>query len=461
MSNHYIPRAERRQAGKNQREESPRENLGDWKMREKKPGIVELLEESNKGRIKGLIPVRYGRMAQSAFHFFRGSAIIQARDQQSAVSSGVIVQACGDCHLGNFGGFATPERSLAFDINDFDETFPAPFEWDLKRLVASLVLASRYNGFGDANARDAVRACTSTYRKRIEEYSQLTLLQTWYNRITVDDLIEYFGNNKDAQKRLARRKEEASSRTSEAVFPKLTKLVNGRPQIVDDPPLIYHFQSQVKDLKESREKLISEYRQSLVSDRRALFDRYVPIDSAIKVVGVGSVGTRCMISLLMADDDDPLFLQVKEARRSVLEKPTGKSRYAHQGERVVAGQRLMQAATDMFIGWASGPEKRHYFVRQLRDQKVSAELESMKKGTLVAYADICGWALARAHAKAGDAALLLGYIGTSARLDEAMERYSIAYADQVEADFDVFTRAIRRGHLRTDTSSEIGQEFNL
>lgn len=454
-------RSERRAHGKLLRDKCSRVDHGKWKARSAKHDVIDLLEESNRDRIKALIPVRYGRMAESPFHFYRGSAIIQARDLFDAPTPGIITQACGDCHLSNFGGFATPERSLAFDINDFDETFPAPWEWDMKRLVASLVVAARYLEFGDTTGQEAVRNCVRTYRERIDEYANSTVLETWYARITIEDILASVKGDKDMMARVGKKKEEARSRTSESVFPKLTKIVDGTPQIIDDPPLIYHFQDQVENLEELRENIIKTYRASLLSDRRALFDRYQPVDSVIKVVGVGSVGTRCLVSLLLADNDDPLFLQIKEARRSVLEKPHGKSKYAHQGERIVNGQRLMQAATDIFIGWTSGGKGKDYYVRQLRDQKVSAELETMKKKTLVAYAGLCGWALARAHAKGGDAAMIAGYAGKSERLDDGLVAYALAYADQVDRDFAAFKKAIRTGRLRTDSSASIGQQFNL
>ncbi|HLP27197.1 MAG TPA: DUF2252 domain-containing protein [Candidatus Didemnitutus sp.] len=456
-----VTRSDRREQGKLLRDVCSRLDHGTWKTRSSKNDIIKLLEESNKDRIKGLIPVRYGRMSESPFHFYRGSAIIQARDLFNAPSPGIIAQVCGDCHLSNFGGFATPERSLAFDINDFDETFPAPWEWDMKRLVASLVVAARYLDFGDSTGKEAVRSCVRSYRERIDQYSKGTVLETWYARITIDDIIATVKGDKDLLSRLGKKKVEAGSRTSESVFPKLTTVVDGTPRIIDNPPLIYHFQDQVKDLDKLRAEIITSYRASLISDRRELFDRYQPVDSAIKVVGVGSVGTRCFVTLLLADNDDPLFLQIKEARRSVLEKPQGKSRYAHQGERIVSGQRLMQAATDIFIGWTSDDNGRQYYVRQLRDQKVSAELESMKKKTLIAYAGLCGWALARAHAKGGDAATIAGYVGMSERLDDGMVGYALAYADQVERDYASFKKAIRSGRLRTDSSNMMGQQFNL
>jgi uncharacterized protein (DUF2252 family) len=395
---------ERRKQGKALRAKLPRTAQAEWKPRAKSQDIVKLLEESDVGRIRGLLPVKYQRMAVSPFTFFRGAAIIQARDLANAHVSGITVQACGDCHLANFGGFASPERVLVFDINDFDETFPGPWEWDIKRLGASLVLAARDRTFSKSVANQAVRAAAESYRQRMSEFAEMTVLEAWYATVDAAQIQEYFKNDKDISARLARKQKQARSQTSEAVIPKLTEVVNGRRMIKDNPPVIYHFDEYAKNVEKGHAKFITQYKNSLQLDRKKLFDRYHLQDSAIKVVGVGSVGTRCYLSLLLADGVDPLFLQVKEARRSVLESTRGKSRYAHQGMRVVEGQRLMQGASDIFLGWAR-TQKHDYYLRQFRDMKVSAEIETFRPGTLVGYATLCGWALARAHAKAGDAAL--------------------------------------------------------
>ncbi len=282
-------------------------------------------------------------MGVSPFTFYRGAAIIQARDLANARVSGITVQACGDCHLANFGGFASPERVLVFDINDFDETFPGPWEWDIKRLGASLVLAARDRSFPKSTATDAVRAAAASYRERMSEFAEMTVLDTWYARVTIDALKEHFRKDPDMSARLSAKQKQAHSRNSEAVVPKLTAVVDGRRKIKDDPPVIYHFHEFAPDFEKQRLKFTDEYKQSLQEDRRRLYERYRYQDSAIKVVGVGSVGTRCYLSLLLADEDDPLFLQFKEARRSVLEPPRGKSRYANQGYRVVEGIHVMQA----------------------------------------------------------------------------------------------------------------------
>ena len=439
-----LSKSERRKQGKALREKCPRTLQAEWKPRSKSQDIIKLLEESDADRIPGLIPVKYQRMSVSPFTFYRGAAIIQARDLANAPVSGITVQACGDCHLANFGGFASPERVLVFDINDFDETFPGPWEWDIKRLGASLVLAARDRSFSKAIADDAVRAAAASYRERMAEFAEMKVLDTWYAQVSIDALKEHFRKDPDMSARLSTKQKQARSRTSEAVIPKLTAVVDGRRKIKDDPPVIYHFHEFARDFEKQRLKFTEEYKQSLQADRRRLYERYRYQDAAIKVVGVGSVGTRCYLSLLLADEDDPLFLQFKEARRSVLESPRGKSRYAHQGYRVVEGMHVMQAASDIFLGWAR--TKGHdYYVRQFRDMKVSAEVETFRPSTLVGYATMCGWALARAHAKSGDAAMIAGYLGSTDQFDDALAQYSEAYADQAEPDYETFQSAIRSG----------------
>ena len=453
-------KAERRKHGKSLRDKCPRTAQGEWKPRSKSQDIIKLLEESDADRIAGLIPVKYQRMSVSPFTFFRGTAIIQARDLANARVSGITVQACGDCHLANFGGFASPERALVFDINDFEETFPGPWEWDMKRLGASLVVAARDRSFSKTVADEAVRAAAASYREHMAEFSEMKVLDTWYAQVSIEAIREYFRKDEDMSARLSKKVKQAHKQTSEAVIPKLTAVVDGLRKIKDNPPVIYHVHEFARDFEKQRVKFTDEYKQSLQPDRRHLYERYHYQDSAIKVVGVGSVGTRCYLSLLLADDDDPLFLQVKEARRSVLESPRGKSRYAHQGLRVVEGQRVMQAASDIFLGWARTKEH-DYYLRQFRDMKVSAEVETFRPATLVGYASLCGWTLARAHAKAGDAAMIAGYLGTNAQFDDALAQYSEAYADQAERDFETFQAAIRSGRLSTEPAKGAGLEFLL
>ena len=453
-------RIERRKQGKLLRKKCPRTAQGEWKPRLKSQDIIKLLQESDIGRIAGLVPLKYQRMAESPFKFFRGTAIIQARDLTSARVSGITVQACGDCHLANFGGFASPERAMVFDINDFDETFAGPWEWDMARLGASVVLAARDQSFSRSDAVKAVRAAAASYRKRMAEFAEMKALDTWYAQVSFAAVKEYFRNDADNLARLERKRKQALSRTSEAVIPKLTRVVDGRRMIKDNPPIIYHVDKFVQNLQKRYVQFSKEYKKTLPLDRLRLYERYRWQDSAIKVVGVGSVGTRCYLSLLMADDDDPLFLQVKEARRSVLESPHGKSRYAHQGLRVVEGQRVMQAASDIFLGWTrSGSHD--YYVRQFRDMKVSAEIETFQPGTLIGYAGLCGWTLARAHAKAGDAAMIAGYLGSNDLFEQALASYSEAYADQAERDFETFQKALRSGRLSTEPAKYIDLEFLL
>jgi uncharacterized protein (DUF2252 family) len=428
--------------------------------RSKSQDIVTLLQESDADRIPGLIPVKYQRMAVSPFTFYRGAAILQARDLANARVSGIIVQACGDCHLANFGGFASPERVLVFDINDFDETFPGPWEWDVKRLGASLVLAARDRSFPKAIADDAVRAAAASYRERMAEFAEMKVLDTWYAQVNIDALKEHFRKDPDMSARLSAKQKQARSQNSEAVIPKLTAVVDGRRKIKDNPPVIYHFDQFARDFEKQRLKFTEEYKKSLQADRRRLYERYRFQDTTIKVVGVGSVGTRCYLSLLLADEDDPLFLQFKEARRSVLESPRGKSRYAHQGFRVVEGVHAMQASSDIFLGWARS-RGHDYYVRQFRDMKVSAEVETFRPSTLAGYADMCGWALARAHAKSGDAAMIAGYLGSTDQFDDALARYAEAYADQAERDYETFRAAIRSGRLSTEAEKGAGLEFLL
>jgi uncharacterized protein (DUF2252 family) len=451
---------ERRKQGKTLREKFSRTSHAQWKPRSKSEDIVKLLEESDADRIPGLIPVKYQRMAVSPFTFFRGAAVVQARDLAKAPVSGITVQACGDCHLANFGGFASPERVLVFDINDFDETFPGPWEWDIKRLGASLILAARDRGFSKTVAKQAARAAAASYRERMAEFAEMKVLDAWYSKVSIDALREHFRNNQDMSARLSKKQKQARSQNSEAVIPKLTEVSDGRRMIKDNPPVIYHFQEYVKNLEKGHARFIEEYKKSLQTDRQELFERYRFEDAAIKVVGVGSVGTRCYLALFLAGEDDPLFLQVKEARRSVLESPRGKSSYAHQGVRVVEGQRLMQGASDIFLGWARTKEHDYYF-RQFRDMKVSAEIETFRPATLVSYATMCGWALARAHAKAGDAAMIAGYLGSTDQFDDALAQYAEAYADQAERDFDTFKAAIRSGRLSTEAEKGAGLEFLL
>lgn len=461
MKPKILTNAERRKRGKTLREKCPRSSHAEWNAQPRPEIVTKLLEESNADRIPGLIAVRYGRMAQNPFTFFRGSAIIQARDLMLSPASGINVQVCGDCHLMNFGGFATPERNLVFDINDFDETFPGHWEWDIKRLAASIVLCARELGFSKNDAEEAVRAAVGKYRRRMSVYADMKVLEVWYSKITLDDLMVAFKDHADSVKRIEKKKEEAYSRTSEALFPKITAEEGGQLRIVDNPPYIFHFRENIPEFEKAARKFRKHYERSLQADRKLLYKRYEPKDIVVKVVGIGSVGTRCIVSLLMAGEDDPLFLQLKEARRSVLEPPGLKSRYKHQGQRVVDGQRLLQATSDIFLGWSKILDGHDYYVRQLRDMKISAEPETWLPESMIDYSTICGWVLARAHAKAGDAQMIAGYLGSSDRFDDAIAVYAESYADQVEHDFKAFKKAISRGRFHTDIDESSEFSFLL
>src|SRR5215831_20546239 len=435
---------ERLEAGKVLRSQTSRTTHGHWKPASDRRDPVEILEESNQGRLPELTPIRYGRMLRSPFTFLRGSAGLMAYDLASTPTTGIRVQACGDCHLLNFGLFATPERNLVFDINDFDETLPAPWEWDVKRLAASFAIAARSIGLKDRQARDVVAMCAASYRENLREYSRLTPLEVWYAQMDIETLIK---NAPDATGRKHRRgmARAARERVIENLFPKITTEAGGRPRLVDQPPLIYHVAE--KDAEERVREGLVAYKQSLADERRVLFDRYRLEDFAMKVVGIGSVGTRCFIALFFSEDNHPLILQFKEANQSVLEPYAGKSVYANHGQRVVVGQRLMQSSSDIFLGWVRGRRGYDFYVRQLRDMKMSVPLDGLSSVRLNKYTSFCGWTLARAHAKSGDATVLASYVGKSDRLDRAMAKFAVAYADQTERDHAALVKAVRAGRV--------------
>jgi len=409
---------------------------------------VFLVEEGDKGRIPQLIPIRHGRMIQSPFTYYRGAALAMAVDLAKLPTTGVRVQACGDAHLGNFRIFATPERRTILDIHDLDETLPAPWEWDVKRLATSFVIAARNNGLSEKRAQDAVLTCVRSYREHMAEFSEMRALDVWYHRLDADRLVDGIENAElrgRAKKRFARAK---AQNTLEHDFPKLADASSESPVIRDNPPLIYHWHEQGSEEFDAviRNSFL-RYRATLPDDRRVLLDRYEFKDITIKVVGVGSVGTFCAIILLMAGERDPLFLQVKQASESVLEPYAGKSVYANHGERVVQGHRLMQSASDMFLGWTEGRFGRQFYIRQLRDAKIKFAIETFGSTELGLFAEWCGWTLARAHARSGEPALIAGYLGEGETFDEAIARFAVAYADQSEKDHDTLTRAIRAGKL--------------
>jgi uncharacterized protein (DUF2252 family) len=437
--------------GKSLRDKCPREMHAIWKAGRKRPDPLRLLEESNKGRLAELIPIRHGRMLRTPFTYYRGAALNMAADLATTPTSGLRVQACGDAHLLNFGAFATPERRETFDINDLDETLPGPWEWDVKRLTASVVAACRNNGFGEGRARDTVLACVHSYRKRMAEYGKMQALDVWYAHIDLKDLIATFEDKqtKRLQKRLAAAKQRSLMGHD---FPKLAAMVGGVPTIKDNYPLIYHPRGQsAEDLLTRTREAFADYRASIEDDRRLLLDRYELKDIAIRVVGVGSVGTYCCVMLLMAGEEDVLFLQVKEARASVLEAYAGKSIYPNHGQRVVNGCHLMQSASDLFLGWTKGKLDRHFYVRQLRDMKIAARVELFSPVMMIEYAEVCGWTLARAHARSGSSAQISGYLGKSDAFDQAIAEFSIAYADQNERDYEVLRKAVKAGRVEVVT----------
>jgi uncharacterized protein (DUF2252 family) len=390
-------------------------------------------------------------MLESPFAFFRGTAILQAHDLQGTPTAGITVQCCGDCHLMNFGGFATPERTMIFDINDLDETLPGPFEWDLKRLATSFVLAARWLGCKKADVKRAAQTAVTAYREAQARHAEMSVLETWYSMVRIDDILKEVAGNIAMEKTIKKDVAKARQNTSDHVFHKITAVVDGKPRIADEPPLLFHGSESQSEFDAHVSRFFAAYRATLSADRQALFDRYQILDAAHKVVGVGSVGTRCYIALFVDRQDSHLFLQVKEARKSVLEGRAGPCPFANQGERVVVGQHLMQAASDVFLGWVRTKEGQDFYVRQLRDMKLAAELATFTPELLIAYSQLCGETLARAHAKAGDATMIAGYLGTSATFDEAIRDYALAYADQAEQDYETFQRAVRAGRFPVET----------
>jgi uncharacterized protein (DUF2252 family) len=436
--------AERLAAGHLLRNRVPRNSHADWKPPTDRQDPIDILEASNQGRLPELVPIRYGRMLRSPFTFLRGSASLMAYDLAATPTTGIRVQACGDCHLLNFGLFATPERHLVFDVNDFDETHAAPWEWDLKRLVVSFAIAARDNQLSDKEAQAAVMACVRAYREHLHQCSQMSPLDVWYERMDAETLIDAAP---DAKARRVREQIAAKARQHviEHLFPKIASEVGGRLRLVDQPPVLFHVAEA--DWEERVQEGLSAYRQSLSDERRVLLDRYRLEDSALKVVGIGSVGTRCCIGLLVSEGDHPLILQFKEAGRSVLEPYTDRSPYDNQGQRIVMGQRLMQSSSDIFLGWARGRQGYDFYVRQLRDMKMSFPIEDVTAVQLTRYAEMCGQTLGRAHAKSGDAATISGYLGKGDNVDRAMRTFALAYADQTEQDHAALLKAVRDGRV--------------
>jgi len=460
---HLTP-AERAVRGKAARAEVPLESHAAFDPPPDRPDPIALLEEQAVTRVPELVPVRYGRMMVSPFTYYRGAALPMASDLAATPVSGLSVQACGDAHLSNFGIFGSAERRLVFDVNDFDETLPGPWEWDVKRLAASMEVAARDSGFPGKKRRQIVAATVSGYRDAMRGFAGMTNLDVWYAHADMDDLRQQFASQLKARQRKAVDKGLAKARTRDSMqeVAKLTHLVDGQPRIVSDPPLLVPIdelipgQTDRKALVSQLTELVARYRRTLETDRRYLLEQFEFADMARKVVGVGSVGTRCWIVLMLGrDESDPLFLQVKEAEASVLSRFVGASRFANQGQRVVAGQRLMQASSDIFLGWQRieaglDGQPRDFYVRQLRDWKFSLDIETMVPRGMLIYGRLCGWTLARAHARSGDRIAIAAYLGASDTFDQAITDFAAAYADQNEKDHDALVAAAASGRITAE-----------
>jgi len=454
--------AERAARGKALRAEVPRDSHAVFDPPPDRPDPVSLLEQQAESRLPELVPVRYGRMMVSPFTYYRGAALPMASDLAATPVTGLAVQACGDAHLSNFGVFGSAERRLVFDVNDFDETLPGPWEWDVKRLAASLEVAARDNGFADNRRREIVTATMASYREAMRSFAKMTNLDVWYARADMDQLQLGSQLNLRQRKMVDKGMTKARTRDSMQEVAKLTQQVNGRPRIISDPPLLVPIDELIPEqvgrtaFESQLAELIARYRRTLETDRRYLLEQFEFCDMARKVVGVGSVGTRCWIVLLLGrDDSDPLFLQVKEAEASVLSRFAGASKYANQGQRVIAGQRLMQATSDIFLGWQRiqaglDGKTRDFYVRQLRDWKLSLDIETMVPRGMRIYGALCGWTLARAHARSGDRIAIAAYLGRSDTFDQAVARFAAAYADQNERDHDALLAAAASGRITAE-----------
>jgi hypothetical protein len=452
--------AARAAAGKAARSSCPRSSHAEWSPALRTEDPLSLLAEQAATRVPGLVPIRYGRMAASPFAYFRGAALPMAADLAAIAQTGVRVQLCGDAHLSNFGGFASPERDLVFDVNDFDETNPGPFEWDVKRLAASLEIAGRGRGFDAATNRSIVLQAVRTYRQTVRGFSQLPRLDIWHAKLDAPAILAIWGKEAGGATLASLRTAvtKAGSKDRLKARNKLTQTVDGQLEFRSDPPLlvpiddVFHEPGQATRLEATLRAALVSYRRTISSDRRALLNSFRYVATAQKVVGVGSVGTRCWIALFVGrDNDDPLFLQIKEAEASVLERFTTKSTATNHGQRVVEGQRLMQAASDIFLGWQRSPAPdgvtRDFYVRQLWDWKASADVDTMDPDLLRVYAGMCAWTLARAHARSGDAVTLAAYLGANAGFDRALADFAVAYADQNEVDHRALVHAIKDGRV--------------
>jgi len=455
----HLSVEERAARGRAARAEVPRRVHGEWEPSPTRPDPVHLLEEQARSRVPELIPIRYGRMLVSPFTFYRGAAYLMASDLSGRPRTGLHVQLCGDAHLSNFGAYSAPDRRLVFSANDFDETLPGPFEWDVQRLVASFAVAGRDRGFDTKTRMKINEAVAASYRESMRSYSGMRNLDIWYDRIDLEQVVASFRAlaNAEQKKRLDKNLAKARAKDSLAALGKLTELVDGEPRIVSNPPLIVPIDEMAGEnapaVRESVQGLIRAYRRTLPGDRRKLLERFRVVDIARKVVGVGSVGTRAWIILMLGrDGDDPLFLQAKEAQASVLEPFLGKSEFANHGQRVVEGQRLMQAASDIFLGWirtekGMDGQPHDFYLRQLWDAKGSAIVELMAPNALATYGELCGQTLAKAHARSGDAIAIASYLGSSGTFDRAMADFAETYADQNERDYAALKRAADAGEI--------------
>jgi uncharacterized protein (DUF2252 family) len=458
--------AERAAAGKAARAAVPRSSHGAWQAAADRPDPLDVLEKQATARVGQLVPLRYGRMLVSPFTFYRGAAAVMAADLAGTPRSGFETQLCGDAHLSNFGAFASPERRLVFDLNDFDETLPGPWEWDMKRLVASFSLAGRDRGCDRRQRRRIVLAAAREYRETMRRLAAMGNLASWYQQLDAETIAKRWATAVGEKQRESfdRGVAKAQAKDSSRAFSKLVEEVDGKPRIISNPPLIVPIDQLAEgaggvDVGALVLKVLSDYRDSLSIERRTVLDSYRLVDAAFKVVGVGSVGTRAWIALMLGrDEGDPLFLQVKEAQRSVLEPYTAPSEFDHQGERVVHGQRLMQAASDVMLGWVRAEgidgKQRDFYVRQLWDWKASARVESMDARGLTAYAEICGMTLAHAHARGGDRIAIAAYLGKGDAFDQAMAEFAETYADQSERDYESLRKAVDEG--RIEAASEPG-----
>jgi uncharacterized protein (DUF2252 family) len=441
--------ADRRAAGRALRKEVPRSSHAEWSPTADRPDPISLLEEQNLTRQTQLVPIRYGRMAASPFGFLRGAAVVMAQDLAATPVTGLGVQVCGDAHLSNFGVYATPERDQVFDVNDFDETLPGPWEWDIKRLAASVIVAGRTNGFSGNTNRQAVLRCVREYRERMWEYADMSYLDVWYSRLDPTSVRRFV--RRSDRSYVDKELKESRHHSNVEAFPRLAQERDGQYRIKDDPPLITRLDDD--ELGQRLGNLLTGYSASLQEDRHLLLSKYHFIDIVQKVVGVGSVGTRCYIALFQGNENsDPLFLQVKEAQASVLERHLGPSAYSSHGQRVVSGQHIMQAASDLFLGWTE-TDSIDFYIRQLRDMKLSVNIASLNPQRFIDYCRLCGWTLARAHARSGDPAEISGYLGRGDRFERAIAAFAETYADQTGQDHAALVAAVQAGRISVEERS--------